>query len=174
MQILLARIDGGTRYITAASAFCDWAVNTAPKTPKGLIFISEWGSLRHASNVVFICLQAANAGINAETYRTFAKPQIDYMLGGSGRSFVVGYGVNPPQRPHHAASSCPNRPASCDWSDFSKPDPNPQVLDGALVGGPDRNDNYVDNREDYVANEVPLDYNAGFQGAVAEICLLHC
>ncbi|CAL1530780.1 unnamed protein product, partial [Lymnaea stagnalis] len=30
-------------------------------------------------------------------------------------------------------------------------------------------DDYVDNREDYVLNEVATDYNAGFQGALAGI-----
>ena len=45
--------------------------------------------------------------------------------------------------------------------------PNPFVLYGALVGGPDANDNYVDDRNDYVANEVACDYNAGFQSAIA-------
>jgi len=44
---------------------------------------------------------------------------------------------------------------------------NPFTLYGALVGGPDVDDNYVDDREDYVANEVACDYNAGFQSAVA-------
>ena len=28
------------------------------------------------------------------------------------------------------------RPAACNWDDFSKSTPNPQVLYGALVGGP--------------------------------------
>ncbi|XP_037040724.1 endoglucanase E-4-like [Bradysia coprophila] len=172
-QILLAKIDGSAQYVNAARSFCDWAVHTVPRTPKGLAFISEWGSLRHASNVAYICLQAASAGINASAYRTFAKSQIDYILGDAGRSFVVGYGVNPPQRPHHAASSCPNLPAACNWSAFSAPGPNPQILNGALVGGPDRYDNYVDDRADYVANEVTLDYNAGFQSALAELTYLY-
>ncbi|CAL8072396.1 unnamed protein product [Orchesella dallaii] len=172
-QVLLAKADGTAKYVTAARAFCDWVVDQVPRTPKGLAFISEWGSLRHAANAAFTCLQAAEAGINADKYRTFAKQQIDYMLGSTGRSFVCGYGNNPPQRPHHAAASCPNRPASCDWSDFSKPDPNPQVLNGALVGGPNRQDQYNDDREDYVANEVTLDYNAGFQGALAALNILY-
>jgi hypothetical protein len=38
-----------------------------------------------------------------------------------------------------------------------------------LVGGPDENDNFADNRTDYVKNEVATDYNAGFQSAVAAI-----
>jgi len=174
-QALLAKVDGSQKYVDAARSFCDWVVDQAPKTPRGLVFLSQWGSLRHASNAVLVCLQAAQAGINADKYRTFGKQQIDYMLGNGGRSFVCGYGNNPPLRPHHAAASCPNRPNSCSWSDFNNPDPNPQVLNGALVGGPDNiNDNYEDNRENYVTNEVTIDYNAGFQSALAGLCKLHC
>merc|ERR1712180_225592 len=45
---------------------------------------------------------------------------------------------------------------------------NPNVLTGALVGGPgDPNDYYNDARNDFVMNEVALDYNSGFQMAVA-------
>ncbi|CAG2204594.1 E3.2.1.4 [Mytilus edulis] len=43
----------------------------------------------------------------------------------------------------------------------------PNQLNGALVGGPGQNDDYSDNRGDYVKNEVACDYNAGFQGACA-------
>jgi hypothetical protein len=53
------------------------------------------------------------------------------------------------------------------------PGPNPQILYGALVGGPDIDDNYEDIRDDYVRNEVALDYNAGFQSALAELCLIY-
>lgn len=42
-----------------------------------------------------------------------------------------------------------------------------QDLKGGLVGGPGQNDDYVDNQEDYVKNEVACDYNAGFHSAVA-------
>lgn len=35
------------------------------------------------------------------------------------------------------------------------------------MSGPDENDYYEDKREEYVYNEVTLDYNAGFQSAVA-------
>lgn len=61
-------------------------------------------SLRHAANVVYVCLQAAIIGIDTEVYQAFAKDQIGYMLGDTGRSFVVGFGNNPPMSPHHAAS----------------------------------------------------------------------
>ena len=42
-----------------------------------------------------------------------------------------------------------------------------KVLNGALVGGPDHNDNYNDDRGNFVSNEVATDYNAGFQSALA-------
>lgn len=35
-------------------------------------------------------------------------------------------------------------------------------------------DQYVDDREDYVQNEVTIDYNAAFQSSIAELCKLHC
>ena len=58
-------------------------------------------------------------------------------------------------------------PAPCDWDQFDSSAPNPHVLYGALVGGPDRHEHYVDKRSDYIHNEVACDYNAGFQSAVA-------
>ncbi|KAJ4448540.1 hypothetical protein ANN_10558 [Periplaneta americana] len=66
-------------------------------------------------------------------------------------------------------SSCPSAPATCDWNTYWSTDPNAHVLYGALVGGPDANDNYVDNRDDPVHNEVTCDYNACFQSALAAL-----
>jgi endoglucanase len=171
VQILMAALTGQPKYVQPATAFCDWVVNTAPKSPKGMVFLSEWGALRHAGNVAFACLTLADAGVNAQAYRTFARGQIGYALGDTGRSFVCGFGVNPPVKPHHRSSSCPNRPASCD-NGLNNPGPNPQTLTGALVGGPGLDDSYVDDRNDYVKNEVATDYNAGFQGALAALVQL--
>ena len=68
-------------------------------------------------------------------------------------------------------SSCPTREecggCECGNEAHDSPDPNPQVLEGALVGGPDENDNWEDDRADYVRNEVATDYNAGIQFSVA-------
>ena len=64
-------------------------------------------------------------------------------------------------------SSCPNRPAHCDWNSEKSSGPNPQILVGALVGGPGANDDYEDRRNDYIKNEVATDYNAAFQSALA-------
>lgn len=84
----------------------------------------------------------------------------------------MGWGHNPPKQPHHAASSCPDRPATCGWPEFDRDAPNPQTLRGALVSGPDEADRFHDRREDYVYTEVTLDYNAGFTGALAGLLQL--
>ena len=91
------------------------------------------------------------------------------MLGAQGRSFMVGYGVNYPDRPHHRAASC-SIAGPCSWEAYKKDVPNPQVLLGALVGGPDIDDVFVNNRTDFVRNEVSLDYNAGIT-AIATLML---
>ncbi|XP_070574807.1 uncharacterized protein [Ptychodera flava] len=170
VQLLLhIATNGDAAYGQAVSSFLNgWFPNgNVHYTPKGLAWRDQWGSLRYSANAAFLALVAADQGISPQQSREFARSQIHYMLGDAGRSFVVGFGENPPQRPHHSSSSCRDVPAPCNWDDFNSPDPNPQVLYGALVGGPDRNDNYNDVRSDYVSNEVACDYNAGFQSAVA-------
>ena len=71
-----------------------------------------------------------------------------------------------PQRPHHRASSCPAE-GPCDSSHEHSQDPNPFKLYGAVVGGPDINGNFVDDRTEYVHTEVATDYNCGWQGILA-------
>ena len=110
----------------------------------------------------------------------FAATQMSYALGSTGRSFVVGVGSNYPLQPHHAGASCPDMPASCDWAQFKVNAPNPQILTGALVGGPegklrnsaDPDDSYVDRRNEYNCNEPALDYNAGFTTVLAGLLQL--
>lgn len=60
------------------------------------------------------------------------------FAGDGGRSYVVGFGDNFPRRPHHRGSSCPDQPAVCSWDAKEADIPNPQLLIGAMVGGPDK------------------------------------
>ena len=53
------------------------------------------------ANMAFMALLAADDGLHTTAYRNWAKSQINYALGDSGRSFVCGFGVNPPVQPHH-------------------------------------------------------------------------
>ena len=166
---MLAEITGKASYKQDVQTYLDsWLPGgDVHYTPKGLAWRAQWGPNRYSANTAFLALVAARLGLKPQIYRDFARQQIHYMLGDSGRSFVVGFGVNPPRRPHHASSSCPSKPATCTWNDFNNPGPNPQTLTGALVGGPDKNDNYEDKRSNYIQNEVTTDYNAGFQSAIA-------
>ncbi|XP_078488276.1 uncharacterized protein LOC100175432 [Ciona intestinalis] len=167
-QVLLANFTGEAKYKGHVANYQRF-LNGALKTPRGLVWLDQWGSNRYAANAAFIALAAAKVpGIaNRNEMITFAETQIHYMLGGGGRSYVVGYGQNPPTQPHHRGSSCPAAPSECSWGNFHSSAANHFTLYGALVAGPGRDDSYTDNRGDYIANEVAVDYNAGFQSAVA-------
>ncbi|KAK7082264.1 hypothetical protein SK128_017348 [Halocaridina rubra] len=180
VHVLMAQLQPTNQtYLNNAKKYCDKIIDATEKTPKGLVFILKWGSLRYAANAAFLILRAADSyssqdKAKAKKYQDFAKKQIHYMLGDGGRSYVVGYGCNPPVRPHHPSSSCPSSPAKCDWDTYDQlsSEPNIYELAGALVGGPDSNDNYSDTRENVEQNEVTTDYNAGFQSAVAALRVL--
>ena len=170
VMLLLAMITGKEKYADDLQQYCDDVIKNKPRSPAGMVFISKWGSLRHASNAAFLCLTADFIGFGSPGYSDFALQQLGYILGDGGHSFVVGFGEDPPSRPHHAASSCPDRPRKCDWEAFTSPGPNPQVLVGGLVGGPDNaEDDWRDDRANYITNEVSLDYNAAFSGLLAGI-----
>ncbi|XP_064097744.1 endoglucanase E-4-like [Macrobrachium nipponense] len=166
---LFTLLDGDNiEYSTTFQGFLDHIRNDKPYTPGGLVFLDTWGANRHAANVAFLALWAAKHNLSPEVNTQFAESQINYILGDIGHSFVVGYGVNPPERPHHRSSSCPDEPSSCTdgWAQ-QQAGPNPQILYGALVGGPAQDGTYKDDRMDYVHNEVACDYNAAFSGLLA-------
>ena len=168
-QILLAQLTGDDKYLNDVQGLCQYYMNSVPKSPGGRSHYLQWGSNRYAMNMAYICLQAADT-VNDPTFESYALQQAEYALGSSGRSFVCGFGTNPPVRPHHKTTSCPiNESETCDWSDYSSPDPNPRVLYGALIGGPKSadSDSIDDRRDDYVENEVALDYNAAYQSLLA-------
>ena len=70
-------------------------------------------------------------------YIFFGKEQIQLVLVVARRSFVVGFGNNPPQYTHHAGSSCPKHiSVRCDWDAYLSSEPNSNIPYGDLVGGP--------------------------------------
>ncbi|MCF6775916.1 glycoside hydrolase family 9 protein [Thiotrichales bacterium 19X7-9] len=172
--ILLAMYSNSSNksfYINKSKEWLDYWVDSLHKTPQGLAWLSEWGALRYSANTSLLAfifadyLQQANDS-SAAKYENFAQSQINYMLGDNeqSRSYVVGFGNNPPLRPHH-------RGASGVYTNNINHDPvdNLHTLYGALVGGPSQDGSYQDNRDDYIKNEVALDYNAGFTGALARM-----
>jgi len=141
---------------------------TSDQYVDGLAWFLNWGSLRFAMNAAFSA--ALYYDVTGETaYRDFAISQADYVLGSNeyARSFVVGWGENPPQHPHHANAY--GREA-LDW-DLSQPFLH--SLEGAMVAGPTQSweevssPGYADDINDWVGNEVTIDYNAGFVSTMA-------
>ena len=55
---------------------------------------------------------------------------------------------------------------------FNKDAPNPNVLDGAVVSGPDENDNYFDLRSNYEQAEPTTVTPAPLVGVLAKLALL--
>lgn len=105
--------------------------------------------------------------------------QVDYILGSNPKSlsYMVGYGRNYPQKVHHRGASIVSikvdkTPVTCqqgysEW--YNKDAPNPNVLQGAIVGGPDQNDNYDDSRSNYMQNEPAIANTAPLVGVLARL-----
>ncbi len=137
-------------------------------TPGGHARLDSWGSMRYASTTAlfaFIYSDRVSDTAKKARYHDFAVSQIDYILGDNPReaSYMVGFGRNSPQHPHH-------RTAHSAWGQqMSNPSEHRHILYGALVGSPTSNDGFNDSIDDYVSNEVAIDYNAGFTGALARM-----
>ncbi|KAJ9519197.1 hypothetical protein QJQ45_017859 [Haematococcus lacustris] len=148
----------------------------------------RWGSLRHTSNIALLAAvyarelgpdviaSPASLAATRRANRCWVRSQLSYMAGSNPQkqSFVIGYLPSwvdaVPQRPHHRSASCsPDYSVPCNGNNQNSPDPSPSVLQGALVGGPSSDDSYADVRGDYIRNEVALDYNAAFTGALASL-----
>lgn len=65
-------------------------------------------SYSYAANIGFLMMAYSKTigytNTKARQPVSFAAQQLNYMLGDSGRSFVVGFGQNPPVRPYHKSS----------------------------------------------------------------------
>ncbi|MDE6789583.1 MAG: glycoside hydrolase family 9 protein [Ruminococcus sp.] len=133
------------------------------ETAGGYAFLSQWGSARYNTAMQFIGLvydKYTNNGKPGE-FSNWAQKQMHYVMGDNplNRSYIVGYNENSVKYPHHRAAS----------GLLSAEDTREQrhVLWGALAGGPDGSDKHNDTTNDYIYNEVTIDYNAAFVGACA-------
>ncbi|XP_024994097.1 endoglucanase 1-like [Cynara cardunculus var. scolymus] len=158
-------------------------------TPGGLLYKQGESNLQYVTTSSFLLLtyakylnsyggHASCGGVTftAETLIVQAKKQIDYILGDNPMkmSYMVGFGDKYPTQIHHRGSSVPSVRVhpdhiSCDAGHqyFNAKSPNPNILIGAIVGGPDSNDNYADDRSNYSQSEPATYINAPFVGAAA-------
>lgn len=138
---------------------------------KGLSYFMVWGSLNNATSASFSSALLYEV-TKEQKYQDFAFSQAHYVMGDNeyNRSFVVGWGVNPPEHPHHKNSFGSD---GDNWGSFVNSTPNKYPLLGALVGGPsDKAEDktkagYEDDVADYIGNEVTIYYNSGLVGTLA-------
>ncbi|KAE8677102.1 Endoglucanase 24 [Hibiscus syriacus] len=151
---------------------------TSGRTKSGLIWISEWDALQHPVGSAFLAalysdymrtantdkLSCGDESFKHSDLRDFAKSQADYVLGNNPKeiSYLVGYGDKYPQFVHHRGASIPvDATTGCSdgfkWLASKKPNPN--VAMGAMVGGPFKNESFIDSRNNSMQTE-PTTYNS--------------
>ncbi|GAB4842799.1 hypothetical protein Ancab_012777 [Ancistrocladus abbreviatus] len=161
-------------------------------TPGGLVYVREWNNLQYASSAAFLLavyseylasakaiLKCPGGSMKSQDLLTFAKSQADYILGKNPKlmSYLVGYGANYPMHVHHRGASIASvsilrTPVGCTegfemW--YNRPQANPNVIHGALVGGPNNYDGFIDDRSNYEQTEPTLSGTAPLVGLFAKL-----
>ncbi|WOL13067.1 endoglucanase 1-like [Canna indica] len=161
----------------------------AQYTPGGLLYKESESNLQYVTSTTFLLLTyakylKANGGsvscgaskITAADLISLAKKQVDYILGNNPArmSYMVGFGNRYPQHVHHRGSSLPSVHAhpnriecSAGFQYLYSGSPNPNVLVGAVLGGPDSQDNFADDRNNYQQSEPATYINAPMVGPLA-------
>ncbi|KAL8482368.1 hypothetical protein ACS0TY_028511 [Phlomoides rotata] len=159
-------------------------------TPGGLMFKLSSSNLQYVTSITFLLttyskymatskntFNCGNVVVSSNTLRILAKRQVDYILGDNPMkmSYMVGYGSNYPRKIHHRGSSLPSvavhsQSIGCEAGFqpyYYTPNPNPNTLTGAIVGGPNQNDFFPDERGDYTHSEPATYINAAIVGPLA-------
>ncbi|GAY41386.1 hypothetical protein CUMW_059050 [Citrus unshiu] len=155
----------------------------------GLLFKPGGSNSQHVTAMSFLLLvysrsltrfhrslECGNIAVSPSRLIQVAKTQADYLLGSNplSMSYMVGYGRKFPRRIHHRGSSLPSidthpKHVKClEGSIFFKSKyPNFNLLTGAIVGGPDINDQYNDTRINWSQSEPTTYINAPFVGVLS-------
>ncbi|CAM8963009.1 unnamed protein product [Rhodiola kirilowii] len=160
-------------------------------TPGGLLYKLSASNLQYVTSTTFLILTYAkylntkapsssiscgSTTLTQDKLIALAKTQVDYILGQNPAkiSYMVGFGTKYPQHIHHRGSSVPSVRDHPDrigcnngFQYLYASSPNPNVLIGAVVGGPDSSDKFADDRNNYQQSEPATYINAPFVGALA-------
>ncbi|GJM94486.1 hypothetical protein PR202_ga11133 [Eleusine coracana subsp. coracana] len=159
-------------------------------TAGGMLWWQAWNNLQAVTSASFVLaahadhLAAAGATLRCggelapSDLVAVARSQADYILGANPRkmSYMVGHGAAFPEEVHHRGASlpsiksCPEK-ITCKggFEYFNKNSPNPNVIVGAIVGGPDESDQYNDSRENYQQGEPSTVTVAPMVGVLARL-----
>uniref|UniRef100_I1NWR7 Endoglucanase n=1 Tax=Oryza glaberrima TaxID=4538 RepID=I1NWR7_ORYGL len=159
-------------------------------TPGGLLFKEGDSNMQYVTSTAFLLLTYAkylsssaatvscgSTAVSPSILISLAKKQqVDYILGANpaGMSYMVGFGARYPRHVHHRGASMPSvrdHPAriGCDegFRYLHSPEPDRNLLAGAVVGGPDAGDAFADGRDNYAQAEPSTYTNAPLVGALA-------
>ncbi|KAL5728183.1 cellulase [Ranunculus cassubicifolius] len=158
-------------------------------SPGGLLFKPGGSNMQHTTSLSFLILvyarylshaneaiQCGGVLVTPSRMIEFAKGQVDYILGSNpmNMSYMVGYGQKFPRKLHHRGASLPSIEKSqahidCKGGTFAyiSNNPDPNLLVGAVVGGPDIKDSYADSRQLFVQSEPTTYINAPLVGLLA-------
>ncbi|XP_047331629.1 endoglucanase 13-like [Impatiens glandulifera] len=166
--------------------------NNVGRTSAGLLWWTQWNNLQYVTSSMFIAttysnylqasrsnLKCARGHVAPSEIISFVHSQVNYILGSNPKhmSYMVGYGPNYPQKVHHRGASIVSinkdhthvacKEGFVKW--LNKNTPNPNVLDGAIVGGPDQSDNYNDHRGNFQQGEAATANTAPLVGVLARL-----
>ncbi|KAL2939098.1 Endoglucanase 5 [Bienertia sinuspersici] len=161
-------------------------------TPGGLVYVREWNNMQYASSAAFLLavysdylsqakavLDCPEGTMKPQDLLNFAKSQGDYILGENpeSMSYLVGFGKKYPTQVHHRGASIAsitvhNEQIGCvqgfeEWYRCSSADPN--IIYGGLVGGPDKNDEYDNDRSNYEQTEPTISGTAPLVGLFSKL-----
>ncbi|KAG4382159.1 hypothetical protein GLYMA_14G019900v4 [Glycine max] len=172
------------------------SVTNVERTPGGLLYVRQWNNMQYVATASFLLtvysdhllatdqkLHCQKGEVGPHEMLAFAKSQVDYILGSNpmAMSYLVGYGPKFPRRVHHRGASIESYGENkgfigCtqgydNW--YGRVEPNPNVLIGALVGGPDIKDQFKDERRNYVQTEACTYNTAALVGVFARLHQSH-
>ncbi|KAL1362037.1 hypothetical protein AAHE18_03G050100 [Arachis hypogaea] len=169
-------------YFTCASLQKNDGYNVQ-KTPGGLVYVREWNNMQYVSSSAFLLVAYSKYLSDAKTQINCPDGQADYILGKNpeGMSYLVGSGPKYPVHVHHRGASIASifsirSEVGCiqgfeAW--YHRAEPNPNIIYGALVGGPDKNDEFSDDRSNYEQTEPTLSGSAPLVGIFAKLQSLY-
>ncbi|CAI5462762.1 unnamed protein product [Closterium sp. Yama58-4] len=137
-------------------------------TPAGLLYVRGSNAQLALSSVFLLALLADSLAAASRSLHcqgvsfspsqitAFAQSQVDYLLGSNplALSFMVGFGTAFPEKVHHRAASIVSfnvdpTPVTCQGGNttyLQSASPNPNVLVGAILGGPNATDGFLGSR----------------------------
>ncbi|PAN12278.1 hypothetical protein PAHAL_2G255000 [Panicum hallii] len=165
------------------------------RSPGGMLYVRQWNNLQYVSSAAFLLtaysrylsagsaspglLRCPRGAAAPDELLALARSQADYILGRNPLrlSYMVGYGRRYPVRVHHRGASIVAHKANSrfigcmqgfdDW--FGRGRANPNVLAGAIVGGPNCRDEFRDDRGNYMQTEACTYNTAPMVGVFARL-----